>query len=259
MRNRIGHFTRRYDPAVRFTLVELLVTIVIIVILAALLFPAIGHSRESARRTQCRSILSQYASAALLYANDWHDYFPFYKYDIETVDLATEFRFFWLLTSLYLPSTGRTYIDWNKGPTVWRPEGIPVSLTCPSAAISYENHTAPIDLDNLYLARPTRGGAYQTALIARHQIGNRTYFGGRRISGIPSPSTYFIVEDAGFNDRTDDREFPYWKGPGFIDGNYEWGHGKYYNVAFLDGHVTPYRRKRRLLAWEASYTRDFSP
>lgn len=259
MRNRIGHLTTRNCPAAHFTLVELLVTVAILMILAAMLFPTIGRSRENARRTKCRGNLSQFASAVLLYANDWNGFFPYYRYDATAIDFSTEFRFFWLLTSPYLPYSGRTYLDYPGGPVAWSPKGVPTDLLCPSAAMSYENGNTPIALANLYQARPTRGGVYQTALTVRYQVGARAYYGARRVGGIPSPSTYFIIEDAGFNDRTDDREFPYWKGPGFIDGNYEWGHGKYYNVAFLDGHVKPYRRKRRLLTWEAAYTRNFSP
>jgi len=36
-----------------FTLIELLVTIAIIAILAALLFPAISHTRTAVKRTTC--------------------------------------------------------------------------------------------------------------------------------------------------------------------------------------------------------------
>jgi len=259
MRNRIGHFATRNCPPVRFTLVELLVTIVIIMILAALLFPMIQRSRESARRTKCRGNLAQFASAVLLYANDWQGFFPYYRYDFTAVDFSTEFRFFWVLTGPYLPYSGRVYQDYPGGPVAWNSKGVPTELLCPSSEMSYENDNTPIALANLYKARPTRGGVYHTALIARYIVDARTYLGARKISGISSPSTYFIIEDAGFNDQTDDRELPYWKGPGFIDGNYKWGHGKYYNVAFLDGHVKPYQRKRRMLSWEASCTRNFSP
>ncbi len=44
----------------RFTLIELLVVVVIISVLAALLMPALGRSREMARRTLCRSNLRQW-------------------------------------------------------------------------------------------------------------------------------------------------------------------------------------------------------
>jgi len=59
-----------------FTLVELMVVIVIIGILMALLLPAIGAVRESARRTQCRNNLRQIGVAMIQYAGDNHEYLP---------------------------------------------------------------------------------------------------------------------------------------------------------------------------------------
>ncbi|MPM91619.1 hypothetical protein SDC9_138750 [bioreactor metagenome] len=244
----------------RFTLTELLVTIVILAILAALLLPAIGKARENGRRAQCRTILSQYAAAIQLYGNDYQDFFPFYKYDDLADDFSSELRYLWWLLSPYLPYSGLCYGDGYNGPAAYSGIAIPLGLACPSAVISYEGSREEIRQLNLYVARPTRGGVYQTALLARHYLpGGRHHYGGLRLANYPQPSTYFFMEDAGFNDRTDDREFPYWKHREFIDGKYEWGHGTYFNVAFLDGHVTPYQRKRRLQGWEAAYTRNFTP
>ena len=48
-----------------FTLVELLVAIAVVGVLAALVFPTLERSRESARTAACASNLRQLAAAAL--------------------------------------------------------------------------------------------------------------------------------------------------------------------------------------------------
>jgi prepilin-type N-terminal cleavage/methylation domain-containing protein len=59
-----------------FTLIELLVVIAIIGVLAAILLPTLGRSKESGRRTSCLNNLRQLALAAQLYANDNDGQFP---------------------------------------------------------------------------------------------------------------------------------------------------------------------------------------
>ncbi|MCX7933674.1 MAG: type II secretion system GspH family protein, partial [Planctomycetota bacterium] len=53
-----------------FTMVELLVVITIIVILAAILFPAVQSMRTKGMRTKTEEILKKVESAIKLYSND---------------------------------------------------------------------------------------------------------------------------------------------------------------------------------------------
>jgi prepilin-type N-terminal cleavage/methylation domain-containing protein/prepilin-type processing-associated H-X9-DG protein len=63
-----------------FTLIELLVVIAIIAILAAILFPVFAQAREKARQTSSLSNLRQYATATLMYTQDYDETFPMSAY-----------------------------------------------------------------------------------------------------------------------------------------------------------------------------------
>src|SRR6185503_9172546 len=68
-------FLRRNQSAA-FTLLELLVVISIIVILAALLLPALARTKAKANRISCLNNLKQIGTASHLFANDHGDKFP---------------------------------------------------------------------------------------------------------------------------------------------------------------------------------------
>lgn len=58
-----------------FTLVELLVVIAIIGILASFLMPALAKAKGSARQIQCMNNLKSLGFAAIVYAQDWNNWY----------------------------------------------------------------------------------------------------------------------------------------------------------------------------------------
>ncbi|MDX1934165.1 MAG: DUF1559 domain-containing protein [Capsulimonadales bacterium] len=70
----------RRSPQGAFTLIELLVVIAIIAILAAILFPVFAQAREKARQTSCLSNLKQLTLGWIMYAQDYDENFPQWKW-----------------------------------------------------------------------------------------------------------------------------------------------------------------------------------
>ena len=77
-----------------FTLIELLVVIAIIGILASLLLPALGKTKQKANQAKCLSNNRQFGLAARLYVEDFNDRFPPTRI-INTLGVPTDSQFAW--------------------------------------------------------------------------------------------------------------------------------------------------------------------
>jgi len=87
-----------------FTLVELLVVIGIIALLIAVLLPAMSKARQSAATTACLSNLRQLATAATLYAGDFHGSYPPAQYTV--VQLPWTYSYNWDYTVIRNTGSG---------------------------------------------------------------------------------------------------------------------------------------------------------
>ena len=93
-----------------FSLIELLVTITIIALLAAILLPAFGSAKKKANSVSCQNNVRQLSVITFLYCQDNNDYLPFAWYNDSS---PSENNFCSLLTPLLYRSEFDGYSDFE--------------------------------------------------------------------------------------------------------------------------------------------------
>ncbi|MEM9110187.1 MAG: prepilin-type N-terminal cleavage/methylation domain-containing protein [Planctomycetota bacterium] len=214
-----------------FTLIELLVVISIIALLIAILLPALGAARESARSIQCLSNLRQFAIAATSYAADENGSLP----------LSFDYSEFPTRTLHWDFETDLATFEVKPG-LMWRGRTDPMVHQCPS----FEGASATL------VPEPHTGYNYNTSYLGGF-INNSAapVFSSARIESVLSPSATVMFGDgewAGGANKSmraplslaGDPDGPQDYAAGFVGreaGTQGYRHQGATNIAHVDGHA----------------------
>ena len=216
-----------------FTLVETLVVVAVLGALAALLVPAVGRARESARAAACASNLRQLTAAALAYAGEHRGQFP-WGMRREGAELAC-----WDFV-VGADGTARPGLIWDLVPG----EGEKRVLQCPSFAGGAAN----------WRGDPFTGYNYNCSYVGKVEGDAGARAAPARLAQVAEPARTALFGDGQYAGGANkfmrapvrDRA---WDGSGSSvreAGTQGFRHRGRTNVAFCDGHVEaldrPYRR-----------------
>jgi prepilin-type N-terminal cleavage/methylation domain-containing protein/prepilin-type processing-associated H-X9-DG protein len=185
-----------------FTLIELLVVVAIIGILASLLLPVLGKSRQAAQRTVCVSQSKQISLAYAMYTDDNND---------------------------YNPTIGNITQPWETQPESWAYQ---LSQMANNNKSMFKCPTTNVDG-----WKPPTGTqkpcTYSYNQLLTHNLGVYTR------NNVVRPSGIVLTWEYGYLTHTAQAK-NYWIGTGFPESGADWDppHAKNtYIMSFVDGHV----------------------
>jgi general secretion pathway protein G len=206
-----------------FTLIEILVVVGIIVLLAAILFPAFQSAREKGRSAACQSNLKQLGAAMAMYIQDYdrypHAVDPADKYAPDIWKNQAIAAGFDLQAIPMLADVMQPYI---QNANVWR---------CPSDSGFDKPDSIPWQLNG----EPTYPSCFQkygTSYFYRTEL----MFRNLMEEQLPKPAETNVLEDA----------HGAWHGANLLNAY----NGQRYNILYADGHVKNVDGDKHQEAWD---------
>jgi len=213
---------RRVQRRAGFTLTELLVTLGILTLLAALLFPAFALVRGRSRMATCASNLHQLGQAATLYEQDNENLFPRCAdpLDLNTTVWASAGSKYWPLVQT-LPPIQSVLLPYAKDAELF---------DCPSdTGFDYSTMAPGFPL----AARPTSYGAFGTSYYYHTELP----LDGLSIANLTAIQAGPPLTEVGPDSISL-----------LFDGTDQW-HGGRLNVLYVDGHVKSQSQDQLDASW----------
>jgi prepilin-type N-terminal cleavage/methylation domain-containing protein/prepilin-type processing-associated H-X9-DG protein len=219
-----------------FTLLELLVVMMIVVVAVALLYPVFSQVRERGRQAVCMSNVSQHARAILMYADDHDERLPIAWNASGLSEAGDEalYPHWWNVVEPYLKSENVLYCPDDAGYMGMRPgdplNDRPFHTASGSSYSSFVGWLPSGDLSTIPMPRLPGG------------------LGGLSLAAILDPTRAALSYDS----------WPFWHSETRDPGAVWASHGVTVNVSFMDGSVRrrTYRSMMTYLALGPNATDD---